>query len=99
MYAHVIGCVCDLPARALVQNCMQFNGAYGCSFCEQPGTNLRTAAGGNVHIYPYDCQSPKGPARTQEKAVQYAMEAVQQKSVVIYNTCLPLHLLVYVPSG
>lgn len=30
----VVGCTCDLPARALVTNMMQFNGVYGCTFCE-----------------------------------------------------------------
>ncbi|KAL7298952.1 hypothetical protein TKK_0008052 [Trichogramma kaykai] len=27
----------DAPARAVVQNIMQYNGAYGCTFCEHPG--------------------------------------------------------------
>ena len=41
MTAHVICCTCDLPGKALVQNIFQFNGAYGCGFCEQPGKNLQ----------------------------------------------------------
>ena len=34
--------ILDCPARAAVQNVMQFNGAYGCSFCEHPGTTCVT---------------------------------------------------------
>jgi len=28
---------CDLPAKSLMLNCMQFNGKYGCSKCLDPG--------------------------------------------------------------
>ena len=82
MYAHVIGCTCDLPARALVQNIVQFNGAYGCTFCEQPGKTIRTDAGGNVHTIPFDHLAPKGPKRTPETFMQNALEAIEHKSVV-----------------
>ena len=30
-------CVCDAPARAMVQNLKQFNGEYGCGFCYHAG--------------------------------------------------------------
>jgi len=49
---------CDLPAHALVQNMVQFNGIYGCTFCEQPGKTVTTAQGGNVHVYPYNHEDP-----------------------------------------
>lgn len=57
MYAHVI-------ARALVQNVVQFNGAHGCTFCEESGKNIRTSGGGNVHTIPFDHASPKGTCKS-----------------------------------
>lgn len=33
----LIGCTCDLPAKALVLNAIQYNGFYGCSHCLQEG--------------------------------------------------------------
>ena len=37
---------CDLPAKAAVCNCVQFNGFYGCFQCKQPGASVKTAKGG-----------------------------------------------------
>jgi hypothetical protein len=51
VYLHVIAVSCDLPARALVQNFIQFNGLHGCSFCEQSGKSFPTDKGGTVHVY------------------------------------------------
>ena len=62
--AHVICCTCDLPAKALILNMIQFNGAYECGFCEQSGKSLRTENGGNVRVFPYQIESPKGEPRT-----------------------------------
>ena len=30
--------ICDAPARALVKAIIQFNGRYGCDFCDVKGT-------------------------------------------------------------
>ena len=79
----VICCSCDLPARAMIQNFIQFNGFYGCCSCEQPGKTVQTANGGHVHTFPYVKNSPKEPARTKEACLQYAVEAVSQHSVVM----------------
>lgn len=38
----------DLPARALVLNMKQFNGQYGCIFCENPGS---TPPGNPLHRF------------------------------------------------
>ncbi|XP_063403282.1 uncharacterized protein LOC134712602 [Mytilus trossulus] len=62
----LLNCVCDLPARCLVSNSMQFNGKYGCWFCLQPGETYTTNKGGHVHIFPYCENEPKGPLRTVE---------------------------------
>lgn len=34
----LICAVMDLPAKASVLNCNQYNGAYGCSTCKHPGS-------------------------------------------------------------
>lgn len=36
-HAVLIACTCDLPARAMVMNIVQFNGNHGCSHCKQKG--------------------------------------------------------------
>lgn len=82
MTVHVVGCTCDLPARAMVQNFIQFNGQYGCCYCKQPGTTVPTEKGGHVHTFPYVHQSPKGPPRTQQAFIQDARKAVKTHSVV-----------------
>ena len=61
---HVVYVYCDLPAKALVQNYIQFNGAFGCGFCKQPGEILATDKGGHVVTFPFFADNPKGP-RTQ----------------------------------
>ena len=33
-------CICDAPARAMVQNFLQYNGFHGCGFCKHPGTRV-----------------------------------------------------------
>ena len=82
MTVHVIACSCDLPAKALVQNFMQFNGFFGCGFCEQSGTSIRTDSGGTVLAFLYDNHLPKGPSRTQQKCIQYAQDAIKRCSSV-----------------
>ena len=73
----------DLPARASALNVMQYNGLYGCTFCEQPGSTLRTEKGGNVHVFLYDVETPKGPPiRTHDSQMKHARKAVEQSTVV-----------------
>ena len=81
-YAHVVGCSLDLPARALVQNIVQFNGYFSCSYCEEQGVSLPTEGGGYVHSIPYNKELPKGTLRTKEKTIEYAKEAIATQSVV-----------------
>ncbi len=70
--AHVIASSVDLPARAMVQKIMQFNGWHGCSFCQQPGQTVETRAGGHVHVYVLDDTNPEGPSREQETLMQHS---------------------------
>ncbi|XP_056462598.1 uncharacterized protein LOC130402460 [Gadus chalcogrammus] len=57
---------CDLPAKALVLNSVQYNGKYGCHKCEQPGETVKTGERGHVHAFPFITEDPKGPPRTDE---------------------------------
>lgn len=73
---------CDLPARCLVCNSIQYNGYYGCLRCRQSGKSLKTAKGGHVHVYPFIETDPSGPLRTKLGMMRDAQQAVQQKSFV-----------------
>lgn len=76
-------CACfDLPARASVMNTIQYNGEYGCNFCEQPGSTVKTERGGSVHAYFYDVDCPNGPVRTHESQKKHATKAVETNTVV-----------------
>ena len=61
---------CDLPAKCLVCNTVQYNGCmkwlyYGCSKCKQPGQTVKTGKkGGHTHALAFDFANPKGPKRT-----------------------------------
>jgi hypothetical protein len=69
---------CDLPAKATALNMVGHNGFYAWPYCEQPGRTLSLGRG-HVHIYPYVCENPTGPIRTQrsdltkvsEQAIKY----------------------------
>ena len=66
----LLTCTCDLPARALVYNCNQFNGEYSCWHCLQKGETYKHDSGGISHIFPYDENDPKGPTRTKESILR-----------------------------
>ena len=73
---------CDLPAKAMAYNMVQYNGYYGCSHCLQSGKTFKTEQRGNVHIYPYIQDNPIGPLRTSEQFHQHSKEAAESgKSV------------------
>lgn len=60
----------DLPARAICLNMKQWNGAYGCAYCEDAGT---TIGGDHLHRYwPYK----DSVARTHASLMQNAVNAV-----------------------
>lgn len=73
---------CDLPAKAMVLNTVQFNGNYGCMKCEQPGKTEKTGPRGHMHAFPFQHTDPKGPPRTHEKLVNDAKSAHETKSTV-----------------
>lgn len=73
---------CDLPAKAMVYNMIQFNGNYGCSHCLQSGKTFGVGQRGNVHIYPYIQDDPVGPQRTSEQLNQHSREAVESGKTI-----------------
>ena len=46
--AILINCSVDLPARAILTNMKQWNGKYGCLYCEEEGTTI-----GDDHLHRY----------------------------------------------
>ena len=67
----------DLPAKALVLNEKQYNGQYGCSYCESQGS---TPPGDCLHRYwPYE---PNIVLRTHAGVVENAKEAVRGNDAV-----------------
>jgi len=38
-------CICDAPARALVQEFTQYNGKFGCGFCMHEGKHIEKGNG------------------------------------------------------
>ena len=58
---------CDLPAKCLVLNSIQFNESFGCLKCLQPGNTFYISARRLTHIYPFCCNNPNGPKRTKRQ--------------------------------
>ncbi|XP_061191434.1 uncharacterized protein LOC133199606 isoform X2 [Saccostrea echinata] len=65
----------DLPARCLVCNGVQFNGAYSCWKCMQKGETAKRGKG-HTHVFPYLSAHPKGPERTVNAVCRDAQEAL-----------------------
>mgnify|MGYP000609824795 FL=1 len=74
--AVLLACTCDLPARCLVCNSMQYNGEYGCWKCLQPGKTVKTGQRGHARTFPFNEEDPKGPLRTKELTLQHARYVV-----------------------
>lgn len=67
---------CDLPARCLVCNSIQFNGEYGCWKCLQQGKTEKIGTRGHTKIFIFISDNPKGPLRTKTDTVKHAHEAL-----------------------
>jgi len=77
---------CDLPAKCLVQNFIQFNGFMGCSKCLQPGATLTLGPRSHTHIYPYISDNPSGPLRSRKQTaedVQHYLETGSTRNGVL----------------
>ena len=76
----VLACTCDLPARCILCNSMQYNGENGCWKCLQPGQTVRTGVRGHSRAFLYQNGNPKGPLRTARNVTQDAAEAADRGS-------------------
>ncbi|PIK38304.1 hypothetical protein BSL78_24855 [Apostichopus japonicus] len=89
--AALLSCTCDLPAKSLVTNSIQFNGKHGCWHCLQPGETYRTESGGNCHVFPFNTEDPVGPKRTMEQILKDVKETVSkiknQDKAYVTNGC------------
>ena len=73
----LLGGTCDLPARCLVCNAIQYNGASSCWKCLQQGKTVKTGQrGGCVRVFPYQMDDPKGPQQTRPETERHAKEAL-----------------------
>jgi hypothetical protein len=68
----------DSPARAIVRNVKQFNGQYGCDWCEFEGETVPSNGGPPVRYYPH-----RTPVimRTAKKQAAYALEATPKDPI------------------
>ena len=73
--AFLIASAADLPARALLCNCVQFNGSFSCWSCKQKGETA-TRGKGYVHVFSYINYLPKGPVRTTESVLKDAQKVI-----------------------
>ena len=72
-------CTADAPARAMLQNFKQFNGKYGCSFCENEGERVVRGRG---HSRIYKLLQPVPEKRTFQKTVKYAEKALNSDKTI-----------------
>lgn len=66
-------CSSDVPARCSMQNFKQFNGKFGCGFCEQEGERVLKGKG-HCRIYPFNGQAAE--KRTFANCVENAENAL-----------------------
>ena len=77
VYASV--CSADSVARCILQNIKQFNGLYGCSWCENPGEVVNKGIG-HCRVYPYSQEPAK--LRTHDDMIQNAKTAFLESDSV-----------------
>lgn len=76
----LIGCSVDSIARAPLQNFEQFNGLFGCSWCEHPGSQLSREEGGH-HVYEYRSNVKR---RNHQRVLKHARMA-ESESYSVYG--------------
>ena len=74
--ARLLQCSVDLPARAAVLNMKQFNGRYGCVYCEDEGT-----ARASSHLHRNWLPSTTSVARTHHSIISNAKDALQTSNI------------------
>ena len=68
----------DLPARSLICNSIQFNGAYSCWKCLQKGETAKVGKG-HTHIFPFIANRPKEPLRTTDSVISDSQKSLDLK--------------------
>ena len=72
---------CDLPAKCMVLNMIQFNGKHGCPKCKQEGEVVKTGQG-HTRVFPFD-ELINEPKRNHQEFIQHGEEAF-----CIITTCV-----------
>lgn len=91
--ARLLMCSVDLPARAVVLNMKQFNGEYGCCYCEDAGV-----ARSSSHLHRNWPLVTTSTPRTHQSILSNARTALQTQkpvSVLILNKPVSLIKLFY----
>lgn len=71
-------CSVDLPAQAPLRNAKQYNGAYGCAYCEDEGTPRPE----NRMIRNWPMKVPSCKLRTHTSILDNTKEALATKTTV-----------------
>jgi hypothetical protein len=90
--AFLIYCCADSPARCMLQGMQQFNGEFGCSWCEHKGEICKKGRG-HVRVFPLEACAVK---RTHASIIQHATESINLpnvKHVMGVKTLSPVVLL------
>lgn len=74
----MIAVTCDLPARCLLLNMRQFNGAHACSMCEDEG-----ATRSNNHLFRWWPYSSSSILRTKNSLIEDSINATQKRKPVM----------------
>ena len=72
----------DLPAKCVIQETVQYNGKYGCSFCEEEGKIVTTQRGGHVRVFPKSSLTEDANLRTKERVLAQALVALEHGETV-----------------
>ena len=70
-HAILLQCSADLPARAPLTNMKQYNGCWGCLYCDNKGTTH-----GEDHLHRFWPHDPSSSLRSAQSIVDDACEAV-----------------------
>jgi hypothetical protein len=82
----VIASTVDAQARYAMQNISPYNGKYGCSFCEIPGTKCIHEKGSSSKIYPF--RDSSHPLRTMKKMLKQAEFAINNEPSSEDENCI-----------
>lgn len=81
--ARLLMCSVDLPARAAVLNMIQYNGEYGCCFCEDKGAPRPTSS--LQRNWPFLTSNTR---RTHRGIISNAKTALEMKMPVSLTSCM-----------